>query len=440
MTFVAIVLLLVLGLIVYKQFVKPSKHTIGVFHPYSNGGGGGEMVLWCLIRAIQQSSPESDIILYTNDIVEPEILTDKIKKTFNIVLPKNIKLVPLISRRLLEASLYPRFTLLLQSLASMIVGLEALIRYNPHVYIDSTGYAFTFVFAKVFGCKVLCYVHYPTISTDMLSRVSDRVSTHNNNDSISNSTFKTNAKLIYYQLFAKLYGIVGYYLTDHVMVNSTWTRGHIEFIWGKKVDLVYPPVSVQDFLGYPLEDRKPYILSIGQFRPEKDHKLQIESFLLFLEKSGNKTAELILLGGCRDSGDEARVQELRDLASKCDRIKFVVNATFEEKEFYLKHSLIGLHTMWNEHFGICIVEYQASGLIPLAHKSGGPLADIVVDYQGKKTGYLADNKDDYAKYMDQIFKEYNGKKSDLQIGSREISKRFSQLEFEKAVGNIILKN
>lgn len=34
--------------------------------------------------------------------------------------------------------------------------------------------------------------------------------------------------------------------------------------------------------------------------------------------------------------------------------------------------------MVDEHFGISIVEYMAAGLVPIAHNSGGPRADIVV--------------------------------------------------------------
>ena len=35
---------------------KDGKHpvVVGFFHPYCNAGGGGERVLWCAIRALQE--------------------------------------------------------------------------------------------------------------------------------------------------------------------------------------------------------------------------------------------------------------------------------------------------------------------------------------------------------------------------------------------------
>jgi alpha-1,2-mannosyltransferase len=42
--------------------------------------------------------------------------------------------------------------------------------------------------------------------------------------------------------------------------------------------------------------------------------------------------------------------------------------------------------MWNEHFGIGVVEYQAAGLISVVNDSGGPKEDIVVDVDGGPTG------------------------------------------------------
>lgn len=38
---------------------------------------------------------------------------------------------------------------------------------------------------------------------------------------------------------------------------------------------------------------------------------------------------------------------------------------------------VGLHTMRDEHFGISIVEMMAAGILTIAHKSGGPLKDII---------------------------------------------------------------
>ena len=63
--------------------------------------------------------------------------------------------------------------------------------------IDTMGYAFTFhVVSILTGAKVGAYVHYPTISTEMIRRVESRVALHNNSASVSSSTFLTRAKLL----------------------------------------------------------------------------------------------------------------------------------------------------------------------------------------------------------------------------------------------------
>lgn len=41
--------------LVHRKQLK-GKHDVchvGIFHPYANAGGGGERVLWCAIRALQ---------------------------------------------------------------------------------------------------------------------------------------------------------------------------------------------------------------------------------------------------------------------------------------------------------------------------------------------------------------------------------------------------
>lgn len=43
------------------------KRAVGFFHPYTNDGGGGERVLWCAVKAIQEESPDLDTVVYTGD-------------------------------------------------------------------------------------------------------------------------------------------------------------------------------------------------------------------------------------------------------------------------------------------------------------------------------------------------------------------------------------
>ena len=115
-------------------------------------------------------------VVYTGDQgVTGEQIIEGARQRFNIRLPRPVNFVFLKSRALVEASSYPHFTLLGQSVGSLFLGWEALTSRVPDVYIDSMGYAFTLpVFRYLGGCRVGSYVHYPTVSTDMLSVVRDR--------------------------------------------------------------------------------------------------------------------------------------------------------------------------------------------------------------------------------------------------------------------------
>ena len=59
------------------------------------------------------------------------------------------------------------------------------------------GYAFTFHVVSFLGnIPIGAYVHYPTISTDMLARVQSRRRWHTNADGISSSAILSQAKLL----------------------------------------------------------------------------------------------------------------------------------------------------------------------------------------------------------------------------------------------------
>ena len=64
---------------------------------------------------------------------------------------------------------------------------------------------------------------------------------------------------------------------------------------------------------------------------------------------------LILIGSVRHDEDQRRVDHLRTLVENLnmtDEVQFKLNVNFVELKKSLNEAMIGLHTMWNEHFGI----------------------------------------------------------------------------------------
>lgn len=270
-------------------------------------------------------------VVYSGDLSSNTTRDDILllaRQRFNITLPRSnkeyLEFVPLTKRPWLEAYKYPFFTLLGQSIGSLVVGFEALWKFIPDVYMDTMGYAFTLpMFRYIGGCRVGCYVHYPTISTDMLERVSNRTQAHNNASFISRSQTLSAGKLLYYKLFASLYGMAGR-CSQTTMVNSTWTQNHITSLWKPGAIVCYPPCDTAEFIQLSLTDKSPIktMVSVSQFRPEKDQPLQIKAFAQFLNsyiaEADFEHFRLVLVGSCRNEEDEKRVEELRALTRELD--------------------------------------------------------------------------------------------------------------------------
>jgi alpha-1,2-mannosyltransferase len=155
------------------------------------------------------------------------------------------------------------------------------------------GYAFTFHVAKwIGGIPVGTYVHYPTISTNMLARVKSRKKWHTNSDAISSSSILSSAKLMYYRLFMYYYSH-SLRTALFLMANSSWTKNHVDAILQhsdsvldffhflppllllkvleprtspEDAKIVYPPCDTREMAKFSLEGRERIILSIAQFR------------------------------------------------------------------------------------------------------------------------------------------------------------------------------
>ena len=345
---------------------------IAFLHPYCNAGGGGERVLWIWVKRLQESNlkhrNDVPVVVYSGDnLPGGELqLCANVKERFDLSInPQNLKIVPLKTRFFVEASTWPRLTLIGQSLGSMIMAAEGIMRYTPDVLIDSMGYSFSVAcFKWALGCKTCSYVHYPTISTDMIGLVDSNVTTYNNAKFIAKYPILRRLKLMYYKMFAILYGFMGR-RSDLVFTNSTWTNGHVNNLWNipERTFIVYPPCDLKSFLSLKMSEKRPcYIVSVAQFRPEKDHVLQVKSMKRLIEKLKHKHPDfpinnvlLDIIGSVRNENDEKLLEGLRTLAKSLGVERFITfskNVKFPVLLEKLEQATIGIHSMWNEHFGI----------------------------------------------------------------------------------------
>ncbi|KAF8333595.1 uncharacterized protein EI90DRAFT_3052511 [Cantharellus anzutake] len=456
------------------------KKLVGFFHPYCNAGGGGERVLWCAVSYMQENESDVISVVYTGDVdaTKEEIIT-KVQERFGIPLdPASLAFVYLPSRHLVDGISWKRFTLLGQSLGSMWLAWEALDRIVPDAFIDTMGYAFTYPLIRalrltpphlsrpssprssstnvralasepsVHRIPIAAYVHYPTISTNMLRRVQNQETGVTNDASVSGSLWKTTVKIWYYRLFAMAYSH-SLSQADRIVANGTWTKNHIDSLLARPakkletkqgsddgVKIIFPPCDTEALQSLDVSEyRERVILSVAQFRPEKNQSAQLHALRDLLEqypeyRTGSVTSHtshkrlstsssggsspllkhrqlsfprrsrdtgplrLVLLGSVRNPEDEGRVDALKELAKALgveDHVEFVLNASYDELLSWLGRASVGVSSMIDEHFGINVVEFMAAGLIPVSHASGGPLLDIIKPpshASDSRTGFL----------------------------------------------------
>ncbi|KAK9683466.1 hypothetical protein RND81_10G143000 [Saponaria officinalis] len=421
-----------------KNARKNRKNAVGFFHPYTNDGGGGERVLWCAVKAIQDETSNIDCVIYTGDHdSSPLSLLSRASDRFGVLLISPPKVVHLNKRKWIEEKTYPRFTMIGQSLGSVYLSWEALCKFTPLYYFDTSGYAFSYPLARIFGCKVISYTHYPTISSDMVSRVHSRSAMYNNDNLVAQSIWLSRCKVLYYSVFSWMYGLVGSY-ADLVMVNSSWTQSHILKLWKipERTRRVYPPCDTSGLQAMPLERRSdtPTIISVSQFRPEKAHSLQLQAFAKVIDKldTDMPRPKLQFVGSCRNKGDEDRLHKLKGLAIDLkveNDVEFHENILYKDLVKLLGAAIAGIHSMTDEHFGISVVEFMAAGAIPIAHKSAGPMMDIVLEEDGEKTGFLAQTVDEYADAILQVLRMPEAARLKMAAAARKRAARFSEQKF-----------
>lgn len=368
------------------------KIIFGFFHPYCNNGGGGEKVLWEAVKATLQENDRNLVVVYTVNEDEPLKILANVAKKFNIDHLDSKRITFIYLRRfgkLIDGGYWRHFTLLGQLFGSFMLALEAIFELSPDVWVDTIGLPGSYYpVHKILKVPILAYVHYPILQSDMFNKLKFK------NFSLSTlkqfqptlSDAKHLFKLVYWSFLYYIYNVLGSKV-DIVLANGTWTFNHLKEVWNaSNSSILYPPCVDDDITSLEPTNRSNSFIYIAQFRPEKRHDLILLEFSKFLETAKSEKTPLsslpkiIFLGSCRTPDDTKTLEELKLSVKEQELdnyIEFVVDCPYETIIERLSEVKFGLNAMWNEHFGIGVVEYLAFGVIPVVHASAGPLLDIV---------------------------------------------------------------
>jgi alpha-1,2-mannosyltransferase len=370
--------------------LNASRKIISFMHPFCNDCGGGEKVLWMIIKGISEhctleNKIKLNILCGVKD--DARLIKKNLKERFDIEFLRThsnpiveIELIRLKSARLLKPM--PMFTMIMQIIGQIVFALEILTTVHSDIIIDTTGLPFTYFILRLLGRVRLCsYTHYPFISSDMISDIQRGIEGVHSRGIFSKLKILKYFKIFYYYLILLFYRFNGLFL-EFVFCNSTWTFNHIKKIW-PNVDsaILYPPCSTTLYENNQSNiNKKNIIVSFAQFRPEKNQKMQVDILKKLKMRNFCRDLKLIIIGAVRDQTDKKLYEDLENYIHE-NRLDYDVelfaNLPFNEVRTKFESAKIGLHTMRDEHFGISVIEMMAAGLITVAHKSAGPLNDII---------------------------------------------------------------
>jgi len=154
-----------------------------------------------------------------------------------------------------------------------------------------------------------------------------------------------------------------------VVCNSQFTATQYEEIYKSSPDgVVYPPsVESEDLEDFSGEG----VVSLGSFHPNKRQLFQIQ----VAERLPEIQFKIIGRRTSKEYFDRCnRYIDSQDISN----VTLYHDSTDETVKRTLKHSMIFLHSMKNEPFGISTVEAINAGCIPVTHDSGGQ-REIVPD-------------------------------------------------------------
>lgn len=154
---------------------------------------------------------------------------------------------------------------------------------------------------------------------------------------------------------------------DFFIANSNFIKRRIEKVYRRDSTVIFPPVSVDDFLLH--ESKDDYYLSVSRMVPYKKISLIVESFT----KMPNRKLKVV--------GDGPEFEKIKSIAKGFSNIEILGSLDFSTVVYIMQRAKAFIFAA-EEDFGIAPVEAQSCGTPVIAFSKGGILDTVIPDVTG----------------------------------------------------------
>jgi glycosyltransferase involved in cell wall biosynthesis len=154
---------------------------------------------------------------------------------------------------------------------------------------------------------------------------------------------------------------------DFFIANSNFIKRRIEKVYRRDSTVIFPPVSVDDFLLH--ESKDDYYLSVSRMVPYKKISLIVESFT----KMPNRKLKVV--------GDGPEFEKIKSMAKGFSNIEILGSLDFSTVVYMMQRAKAFVFAA-EEDFGIAPVEAQSCGTPVIAFSKGGIRDTVIPDVTG----------------------------------------------------------
>jgi len=152
-----------------------------------------------------------------------------------------------------------------------------------------------------------------------------------------------------------------------LLANSAWTAGVVEAVYGVRPSVVHPPVDpIKGAAAW--EDRRDGIVVIGRLAPDKRIRDAVRIVDGVRERGHDLTLRVV---GAAPRAYRRYVRQVQSMADQRPYVTVERDVSRARLEELLCTHKYGLNLKPEEHFGMSVAEYVASGMVAFAPDSGG---------------------------------------------------------------------